>query len=88
MVGYGPEDSHFVVELTYNYGVKHYEIGNDFQGITIRSKEAIERAKTHNWPIKEENGIFILEAPGGYKYFILNETQPIDKGKLFICKIF
>lgn len=31
MVGYGPEDSSFVVELTYNYGVKHYRKGNDFQ---------------------------------------------------------
>lgn len=31
MVGYGPEDDHFVVELTYNYGIKHYNKGNDFQ---------------------------------------------------------
>ncbi|KAF3446043.1 hypothetical protein FNV43_RR11221 [Rhamnella rubrinervis] len=26
-LGYGPEDSHFVVELTYNYGVNRYDIG-------------------------------------------------------------
>ena len=31
MVGYGPEVGHFVVELTYNYGIKQYEKGNDFQ---------------------------------------------------------
>lgn len=31
MVGYGPEDNHFVVELTYNYGIKHYAKGNDFR---------------------------------------------------------
>ena len=31
MVGYGAEESHFVVELTYNYGIKHYEKGNDFK---------------------------------------------------------
>lgn len=31
MVGYGPEDNHFVVELTYNYGLKAYKRGNDFQ---------------------------------------------------------
>ena len=31
MVGYGPEDNHFVVELTYNYGIKEYKLGNDFQ---------------------------------------------------------
>lgn len=27
MVGYGPESTHFVVELTYNYGVKSYDLG-------------------------------------------------------------
>lgn len=36
MVGYGSEDSHFVVELTYNYGIKQYEKGNDFQ-VGLRS---------------------------------------------------
>lgn len=30
MVGFGPEDDHFVAELTYNYGVGHYKLGNDF----------------------------------------------------------
>ncbi|PIA64816.1 hypothetical protein AQUCO_00100348v1 [Aquilegia coerulea] len=29
-LGYGPEDSHFVVELTYNYGVDKYDIGAGF----------------------------------------------------------
>ena len=31
MIGYGAEDSHFVLELTYNYGIGSYELGNDFQ---------------------------------------------------------
>lgn len=31
MAGFGPEDDHFVVELTYNYGIKQYQLGNDFQ---------------------------------------------------------
>jgi len=79
MVGYGPEDTHFVVELTYNYNVHKYEQGNDFQGITIRSREAIERAKAAGWPIKEENGLHVVEAPGGYKYFLIDEPQPSNK---------
>lgn len=38
MVGYGAEDDHFVVELTYNYGVKNYKRGNDFQvGLSMTS---------------------------------------------------
>lgn len=30
MVGYGPEDDHFVIELTYNYEIGSYRLGNDF----------------------------------------------------------
>ncbi|KAL2237016.1 putative lactoylglutathione lyase [Sesamum indicum] len=29
-VGYGPEESHFAMELTYNYGVDGYDIGTGF----------------------------------------------------------
>ena len=35
MIGFGPEDDHFVLELTYNYGIKEYKLGNDFQVIYI-----------------------------------------------------
>lgn len=80
MIGYGPEDSHFVVELTYNYGIDSYERGNDFKGITIRSQEAIRRARASGWPVDQENGKFVLEAPGGYKFFVINEPQPTDRG--------
>jgi len=31
MIGYGAEDSHFILELTYNYGIDSYQLGNDFQ---------------------------------------------------------
>lgn len=27
MIGYGPEDNHFVCELTYNYGISTYQMG-------------------------------------------------------------
>lgn len=81
MIGYGPEDNHFVVELTYNYPVKSYKLGNDFIGITIKDKRILENAKKHNWPVLSGN---ILEAPGGYKFFIVNENiqaneDPVQK---------
>ncbi|XP_075220842.1 glyoxalase domain-containing protein 4 [Lycorma delicatula] len=79
MVGYGPEESHFAVELTYNYNVDSYVLGNDFLGITIRSSEAIERAKANDWPVTEENGLNLILAPGGYKFFLIDEPQPTDK---------
>ncbi|XP_011190295.1 glyoxalase domain-containing protein 4 isoform X2 [Zeugodacus cucurbitae] len=76
MIGYGPESCHFVIELTYNYGVKEYELGNDFGGITIKSKETIERAKSKNYPISQEKGLHVLTSPDGYKFFIIEEPQP------------
>lgn len=30
MLGYGPESSHFHVELIYNYGVSSYDLGTTF----------------------------------------------------------
>lgn len=42
MVGYGPEDSHFVCELTYNYGLGTYAIGNDFQVSVLRQCSAYD----------------------------------------------
>ena len=76
MVGYGPEENHFVVELTYNYNISSYKLGNDFQGITIQSSECLERAKTAGWPVKTEAGRPFLEAPGGYKFFIIPSPRP------------
>ncbi|VEN49626.1 unnamed protein product [Callosobruchus maculatus] len=75
MVGYGPEDNHFAIELTYNYGIHSYEKGNDFISITVKSKEALERAQKENWPILPENK---LEAPGGYIFQVIDEDQPTD----------
>ncbi|XP_037920775.1 glyoxalase domain-containing protein 4 [Hermetia illucens] len=83
MVGYGPESTHFAIELTYNYGVTSYELGNDFGGITIRSKEIIERAKQHKYPFASSGSQFILTAPDGYKFYILDETQPIDSDPVY-----
>ncbi|NXT91567.1 GLOD4 protein, partial [Anhinga rufa] len=76
MVGYGPEDNHFVAELTYNYGIGEYRLGNDFLGITLVSSEAVSNAKKMGWPLREvTTGIFEAEAPGGYKFYLEDKEQ-------------
>jgi hypothetical protein len=73
MVGYGDESTNFTIELTYNYGVKSYRWGNDFGGVTIQSKDIIERVKSNNYPFKEEkDGGISVKAPDGYTFFIIN----------------
>lgn len=76
MVGYGPEDNHFVAELTYNYGIGEYRLGNDFLGITLVSSQAVSNAKKMGWPLKEVTaGVFETEAPGGYKFYLEDKEQ-------------
>ncbi|ESR62986.1 hypothetical protein CICLE_v10016136mg [Citrus x clementina] len=40
-LGFGPEQSHFVVELTYNYGVTSYDIGTGFGHFAIATEDAL-----------------------------------------------
>ncbi|VDI05766.1 Hypothetical predicted protein [Mytilus galloprovincialis] len=76
MVGYGPEDSHFVVELTYNYGIGAYKLGNDFRGITIHSKDIIRNANKLNYPVVTDGESQILTSPDGYKFIVMEkETE-------------
>lgn len=39
MIGYGPEDDNFVLELTYNYGIAEYRHGNDLVEIEVLKKD-------------------------------------------------
>ncbi|NWX97911.1 GLOD4 protein, partial [Nothoprocta ornata] len=76
MVGYGPEDNHFVAELTYNYGIGEYRLGNDFLGLTLVSSRAVSNARRLGWPLSEvASGIFETEAPGGYKFYLEDKEQ-------------
>ncbi|XP_041455468.1 glyoxalase domain-containing protein 4-like isoform X1 [Lytechinus variegatus] len=77
MVGYGPEDNHFVTELTYNYGVKSYDLGNDFLGITIQCSVAVANAKKAKWPLTiESEGVYSVQAPGGYRFYLVDKPRP------------
>lgn len=79
MIGYGPEHTHFIMEVTYNYGITSYQLGNEFVGLTIRSSEALNRARSLNYPIHLENGVNVVYSPDGYRFYIIDEPQPINE---------
>ncbi|XP_078491926.1 glyoxalase domain-containing protein 4-like [Ciona intestinalis] len=84
MIGYGDEDNHFVCELTYNYGIGDYPLGNDFMGLTIGSSTIIENCKKNDWPVnKVTDSLYETEAPGGYKFVLEDKqqtaTDPVQK---------
>lgn len=49
MVAFGPEQSNFAFELTYNYGIEGYTFGNDLQYIAMAVAGAEERAEAFGY---------------------------------------
>ena len=73
MIGFGPEKDHFVLELTYNYGIDQYKIGNDLRWIGLYAPLAVQRALDKGYPIERVNGHTYLRSPDGYRFRILEE---------------
>lgn len=57
-VGYGDESDHAVIELTYNWGVEQYDLGNGFGHIAIEVDDVYATCET----IKQRGGKVIREA--------------------------
>lgn len=74
MIGYGPEQNHFVLELTYNYGIGSYTKGNDFMGIHINSKDTFKKINKD----LEKNECIKIDSPDGYSFYIHDENQGND----------
>jgi hypothetical protein len=70
MIGYGHEDNNFVIELTYNYGISKYDLGNDFIGMLIHSGKAIEKIKASGNQYWKENDRSTLESPSGQVFWV------------------
>lgn len=77
-VGYGPEETHAVLELTYNYGTDRYELGDGFGHVALgvddihATVEAIRAAggKVVREPGPMKHGTTVLafvEDPDGYR---------------------
>ena len=77
-VGHQPESEGAVIELTYNYGVPEYELGNGFGHIAIEVDDAhaaCERVRALGGKVTREAGpmkhgstvIAFVEDPDGYK---------------------
>ena len=57
-VGYGPESEQAVIELTYNWGVDHYELGTGFGHIAIEVDDVYQATEA----IRQRGGRIIREA--------------------------
>ena len=77
-IGYGDESAHAVIELTYNYGVDHYDLGTGFGHIAIEvpnAAAACDTVRARGGKVTREAGamkhgstiIAFVEDPDGYK---------------------
>jgi len=77
-VGYGDEINHTVLELTYNYGVESYDMGNAYGHVALEVDDAYEACaavKAIGGKVVREAGpmqhgttvIAFVEDPDGYK---------------------
>ncbi len=77
-VGHQPESQGAVIELTYNYGVSHYELGTGYGHIAMEVDDAAAacaRTRTRGGKVTREAGpmqhgstvIAFVEDPDGYK---------------------
>ena len=77
-VGYGDESEHAVIELTYNWGVDKYELGNAFGHIAVGVTDiykTCEEIKKRGGKVVREAGpmkhgstvIAFVEDPDGYR---------------------
>jgi len=82
-VGYGDEKNNSVIELTYNWDVDSYDLGNGFGHLAIEVEDvyqAVERIRQKGGKVIREAGpmmhgttvIAFVEDPSGYKIELLS----------------
>ncbi|KAI4295908.1 hypothetical protein L6164_035904 [Bauhinia variegata] len=88
-LGFGPEESHFVVELTYNYGVTSYDIGTGFGHFAIATPDVyklVEHIRAKGGNITREPGpvkggttvIAFVKDPDGYVFALIERASTHD----------
>ena len=85
-VGYGEEAQNAVIELTYNWGVEHYELGTAFGHIAIEvdnAYDACDEIRQRGGNIVREAGpmkggstvIAFVEDPDGYRIELIQKKR-------------
>ncbi|GMS89027.1 hypothetical protein PENTCL1PPCAC_11202, partial [Pristionchus entomophagus] len=91
MVGYGEEDGHFVIEMTYNYEIGGYTKGDDFHGLYVDNKEVFDQLTTNSVSCWDEGRRLRLCDPDGNSIFVGGEAVPhspsISKLALYVKEI-
>ncbi|XP_049378527.1 lactoylglutathione lyase GLX1-like isoform X1 [Solanum stenotomum] len=97
-LGYGPEESNFAVELTYNYGVDKYDIGTGFGhfGIAVEDVDKmVDLVKAKGGKIVQEPGpakdggpiVALVEDPDGYNFELLERGPTLEPFRQVMLRV-
>ena len=86
-VGYGPESEQAAIELTYNYGIDHYDHGSGFGHIALEVDDAAAACaeiRQRGGKVVREAGpmkhgttvIAFVEDPDGYRIELIQKKAP------------
>eukprot|EP00887_Chlorella_sp_A99_P000714 scaffold5.g714.t1 len=82
MLGYGDEDHNCVLELTYNYTVRHYQPSNDLQYIKIKSRSVFKTLMDKELGHDVELHLREVKAPEGWTFRVVNDDPNPDVGPI------
>lgn len=100
--GYKPEDTNFSLEVTYNYGVDNYDVGEGFGhfGLAVNDVAAtVEKVRENGGKVTREAGpvkggstvIAFVEDPTGYKWELIQRpgeiTEPLAQVMLRVTDL-
>ncbi len=85
-VGYGPEDANTVIELTHNWDISHYELGEGYGHIALGVEDIYETCSSitkHGGCVIREPGpmkhgttvIAFIKDPDGYKIELIEMSS-------------
>lgn len=94
-LGYGPEETNFAVELTYNYGQDSYDIGTGFGhfGLAVEDvQKTVDLVKSKGGKVSREPGpvkggssvIAFVDDPDGYKFELI-QRPPTPEPFAQVC---
>jgi len=82
MIGYGPEDESFCLELTFNYGIDHYDAGSGLTHIAVaveNPREALEAAVSMGYDVEGD----VITGPDSYKFRVIKQEDEADQKEPF-----
>lgn len=81
---YGELATH--LELTYNFGVDHYDKGNDMRHLAIKRSALVADPSSKGFPEhKDDNGNTFLQMPDGYNVMLVDTDEgSADEPFLFV----